>query len=208
VEGLHAWFGVVRWHVHSGLRRRLLDMAEEDERVRAELAASGELFRSYPPRMAEVHNRNGNELQVVIDQHGWPGRSLVGEDGAEAAWLILLHAIGNPALQRGALPILQDAIARGEAPPAHAAYLEDKIRFFERRPQRYGTQADWDENGQMTTWMLEDPHRVNEYRRSVGLNPLVESARQVDEVAHEPPPRDFQKRQAEMEAWARFVGWL
>jgi Family of unknown function (DUF6624) len=175
-------------------------MAEEDERVRAELAACGELFRSYPPRMAEVHNRNGNELQVVIDQHGWPGRSLVGEDGAEAAWLILLHAIGNSALQRGALPILQDAIARGEAPLAHAAYLEDKIRFFERRSQRYGTQADWDGNGQMTTWMLEDPHRVNEYRRSVGLDPLVENARQVDEVAHEPPPRDFQKRQEEMEA--------
>jgi hypothetical protein len=60
----------------------------------------------------------------------------------------------------------------------------------------------------MTTWMLEDPQRVNEYRRSVGLDPLVESARQVDEAAGEPPPPDFQKRQEEMEAWARSVGWL
>ena len=60
----------------------------------------------------------------------------------------------------------------------------------------------------MSTWMLEDPHRVNEYRRSVGLDPLVESARQVDEVEDEPPPRDLQKRQKEMDAWARSVGWL
>ena len=72
-----------------------MDMAEEDERVRADLAATGELFRSYPPRMAEVHHRNGNELQVVIEQYGWPGKFLVGEDGAKAAWLILLHAIGK-----------------------------------------------------------------------------------------------------------------
>ena len=111
--------------MHEDLRQRLLGMAEEDERVRAELAATGELFRSYPPRMAEVHNRNANERQVMIEQHDWPGKSLVGEDGARAARLILLHAIGNPALQRRALPILQDASARGEATPAHAAYLED-----------------------------------------------------------------------------------
>ena len=121
------------------LRRKLLAMAEEDQRVRAELAATGELFQGYAPRMAEVHARNARQLESVIAEHGWPGKSLVGDDGAHAAWLVLQHAIGNPGLQRKCLPLLRDAAARGDMEPAHPAYLEDRINFFERRPQRYGT---------------------------------------------------------------------
>lgn len=193
------------------LRRRLLKMVEEDGRVRAELAATAELFQAYAPRMAEVHSHNARELASMIEQHGWLGKSLVGEDGAEAAWLILQHAIGDPELQRGCLPRLKEAVARGDAPPAHAAYLEDRICFFERRPQRYGTQFDWDEEGRMSPWALEDPERVDEYRRAVGLPPLSEQlgqAHQATEGEGEPKPADLMKRQEEMLQWAKAVGWL
>ena len=71
------------------LKQRLVGMVEEDARVRAELAATGELFLGYAPRMAEVHNRNAQALQAIIEQFGWPGESLVGEEGARAAWFIL-----------------------------------------------------------------------------------------------------------------------
>lgn len=195
--------------VETELRRRLLRMAEEDRRVRAELAATGELFRGYAPRMEEVHRRNARELESVIDGYGWPGKSLVGDDGAEAAWLILQHAVGNPPLQRRCLTLLREAAARGDVKPAHVAYLEDRICFFERRPQRYGTQLDWDERGEMSPWLLEDPLRVDEYRLSVGLGPLAERLEQArGEVANEPQPSDLEKRREEMLAWARSVGWL
>lgn len=190
------------------LSQRLLAMAEEDQRVRAELAATGELFDGYHPRMAEVHRRNAQELEATIERYGWPGKSLVGEDAASAAWLILQHAIGNPGLQRKCLPMLREAIARGEMEPAHAAYLEDRICFYERRPQRYGTQFDWDENGEMSPWLLEDPVAVDEYRRSVGLNPLSEKLNEVRRGTQDAKPPDLKKRQEEMEAWAKSVGWL
>ncbi len=193
------------------LRRRLLKMVEVDGRVRAELIATGELFQAYAPRMAEVHSRNARELARMIDQHGWLGKSLVGEDGAEAAWLILQHAIGDPELQRKCLPLLKEAVARSDVPPAHAAYLEDRICFFERRPQRYGTQFDWDEEGRMSPWALENPERVDEYRRAVGLPPLaerLEQARQATESESEPQPVDLKHRQEEMLQWAKSVGWL
>ena len=190
------------------LTQRLSDMAAEDQRVRAELAATGELFQGYHPRMAEVHRRNAQELEAIIELYGWPGKSLVGDAGANAAWLILQHAIGNPALQRKCLPVLQEASARGEMEPAQAAYLEDRICFFERRPQRYGTQFDWDENGRMSPWLLEDPGKIDERRRSVGLAPLAERIAEVSKDADEAMPRDFKHRQEEMEAWAKTVGWL
>jgi hypothetical protein len=192
------------------LRQRLLAMAEEDQRIRSELAATGELFHGYHPRMEEVHRRNAQALTDVIAAHGWPGKSLVGADGAQSAWLVLQHAIGNPALQRGCLPLLQAAVTRGEMEPAHPAYLEDRIRSFEGRPQRYGTQLDWDEEGRMCPLPLEDPDRVDEYRRAVGLGPLAERVAQARAgMANEPrpTPAELQQRRAEMEAWAKSVGW-
>ena len=122
------------------LRRDLLEMARLDRVTRAELAASGNLFDTgYEPRMARVHERNAQRLRRVIESVGWPGTDLVGPDGAEAAWTILQHAIAEPDLLRRALPLLETAAREGRADPSHAAMLEDRIRFFEGRPQRYGT---------------------------------------------------------------------
>ena len=79
------------------LVQELLAMAAEDEAVRAELVADGSLFDGYHSRMAEVHRRNAERLDAIIDAHGWPGRVLVGEDASRAAFLVLQHAIGSPA---------------------------------------------------------------------------------------------------------------
>lgn len=193
----------------AGLRQVLLGMAEEDRRVRAELAATGELFRGYAPRMEEVHRRNARVLESIVDRYGWPGKSLVGDDGADAAWLVLQHAVGSPPLQRRCLAVLREAVARGEMEPAHLAYLEDRICFFERRPQRYGTQFDWDERGRLSPWLLEDPERVDEYRLSVGLGPLAERLEQARrETADGAKPPDPEGRKEEMLAWAKSVGWV
>ena len=194
--------------MNTELNQQLVRMVEEDERVRAELAATGELFQGYAPRMAEVHRRNALELEAIIERFGWPGKSLVGDEGADAAWLLLQHAIGSPHLQRRCLPILKEAVARQEAEPAQAAYLEDRICYFERHPQWYGTQFDWDKDGQMSPWELADSERVDELRNSVGLGPLSESVEQARRgTAGETPP-DFQKRQEEQQTWAKSVGWL
>jgi hypothetical protein len=192
------------------LRDELVAMAEEDQRVRAELAADGSLFDGYHPTMQAVHDKNAARLSEVVEQHGWPGRTLVGEDGARAAWLILQHAIGHPALQQRGLVLLQEAVARGEAPATEAAMLEDRIRFFEGRAQKYGTQFDWDENGELNPLPIEDEASVDERRRSVGLGPLAEDVRRrrEDMARHqERPPRDWAQRQREFEGWARRVGW-
>ena len=194
--------------MNDSLKQQLVEMVEEDRRVRAKLDATGELYQGYAPRMAEVHLRNAQALEAIIDRFGWPGKSLVGEEGAHAAWFILQHAIGSPALQRRCLPLLEQAVAQGQAEPAHVAFLADRICSFERRPQRYGTQFDWDEHGQMSPWVLEDPRRVDEYRQSVGLGPLAERVREVREAAAGAAPPDYQQRQAEILAWSRSVGWL
>jgi hypothetical protein len=68
--------------MNAALRDELLTMAEEDQRVRAELASDGSLFDGYHPTMKAVHDKNAARLTEIIEQHGWPGRGLVGEGGA------------------------------------------------------------------------------------------------------------------------------
>jgi len=193
------------------LREELLTMAAEDGAVRERLIADGALFDGYNPLMAIVHRRNGDRLAEMVDAHGWPGRSLVGDDGADAAWLVLHHAIGDPALQRRCLPMLEEAAACGDVPAWHPATLLDVIRFHERRPQVYGTVFDWDDSGEMAPWHIEQPDGVDERRAAAGLPTLAEQTASVREAAAaegDLPPADLAARRHEADAWARSVGWI
>lgn len=193
------------------LKPQLLEMWEEDCRVREELAATGELFHGYAPSMAEVHNRNAAALQNIIDKFGWPGKSLVGEDGAKAAWYIVQHAIAKPDFQRRCLKLLQLAVEIGEAKPQWAAFLEDRIATFENRPQRFGTQFDWDENGEMSPLPCDDLAVVDARRAAISLEPMaVVSARVRAEVqaSQEQAPLNYAERQEEKRNWSKSVGWI
>ena len=192
--------------MNEHLREKLLAMRAEDERVREELAATGELFDGYHPIMERVHLENAAELENMIDENGWLGKSLVGTDGAEAAWLVAQHAISLPEFSRKCLRLIERAVAENEAEPYQAAYLHDRINFFENRPQRYGTQSNWNESGKMQVWMLEDETKVNNFRAQVGLQPL-DALTWENEETRENKPEDFAARQADFESWARKVGW-
>jgi hypothetical protein len=194
----------------EAIRLELIAMVEEDRRVRTELATDGSLFQGYHPRMRAVHDANAARLTMILDQYSWPGEPQVGREGAEAAWLIAQHAIAQPALQRRALSLLQAAAGRGEVPPLQAAMLQDRIRIFEGLPQRYGTQFDWDETGELSPLPIEDPAAVDQRRRSVGLGPLatdLEARRSVLRESADRPPPDWAARQREMADWCRQVGW-
>ena len=185
-------------------------MAARDLTVRDELAADGSLFHRYHPRMRAIHDANAARLAAIMDERGWPGEPQVGRDGAEAAWLIAQHAIAQPALQRAALAALREASERGDVPALQPAMLEDRIRAFEGRPQRYGTQFDWDAAGQLSPLPIEDPAGVDERRRALGLRPLEEEIAARRDAAvrgGERPPADWEARQRELGAWLRDVGW-
>jgi hypothetical protein len=186
------------------LRDELLAMSAADGALRARLVAEGTLFDGYHPEMAALHHRHAARLAEIVAALGWPGRSLVGEDGAEAAWRVVQHAIGDPPVMRRCLPLLEAAAARGEAPVWQPAYLLDRIRTLEGRPQRYGTQHDWDAGGALRPLPLEDPAGVDARRAAVGLGPLESGTPPAD---GERPPADPEARRRAFETWARAAGW-
>jgi hypothetical protein len=193
------------------LMRQLLFLERRDQETRARLVADGSLFDDYAPAMERVHLENASELEAILDiEGGWPTRSKVGLDGCRAAWVVAQHAISRPAFQHRCLALLREAVGHGDAPAVHAAYLEDRIRFNEGRPQVYGTCLDRDEGGRLSPGQLEDPERVDQRRREVGLPPLAEGLRRAEAQAlreEAGPPGDFGRRRRAQEEWARRVGW-
>lgn len=186
-------------------------MQARDLDTRQRLLTEGTLFDGYHPEMEQVHLEHAEQLAEIVDAWGWPGRSRAGDDGCAAAFLLAVHAISRPDLQHRWLPLLEAAAADGEVPRRQPAMLEDRIRFHEGRPQRFGTVFDWDKNSELTPGAIEDPERVDERRRAVGLGPLADAvaeARRAAAAAGEAPPRDLlARRRHEERLWARRVGW-
>jgi hypothetical protein len=159
--------------VDETLRQELLALRAEDHRVREELLGANELGGPYHPRMEVVHVKNAACLRELITKHGWPAEDIAGKDGAEAAWLIAQHSVGEPGFMKQALELARAAAVQHRCPGWHAAYLEDRIAMYEGRPQRFGSQwIDDLQDGLSRPWPLADPDRVNELRASVGLKPL------------------------------------
>jgi hypothetical protein len=195
---------------HPELREELLAMEKEDLGVREELLAKGVLGEGYRPEMRKVHERNAARLKFIVEEHGWPGRTLVGEDGSHAAWRIVQHAIGDPGLQRFCVKAIEESVAIGEAPAAQLAFLVDRIRYFEGKPQIYGTQFHWDQSGRLSPWPIEDAEAVDERRRKVGLNTIAQRTLEMREQArreNEAPAKNRAERDLNYVRWLRAVGW-
>ena len=187
---------------NESLREELVAMRAEDLSVREQLMDSGQLGGAYVPRMEAVHLKNAARLRELIAEHGWPGEDIAGKDGAEAAWIIAQHAVGEPAFQRQVLRLLTECVAAGGCPAWHAAYLEDRIALYEGSPQLYGSQwMDDPRDGRVRPCKLSDPARVDVLRASVGLGPLPP----IPEPGPDLPP-DQQKAIAENQRW--WQEWL
>ena len=76
-------------------------------------------------------------------------------------------------------------------------HLDDRIAFNERRPQKYGTQFDWDENGQMSPHAVDDFKAVDRRRRTLGLTPFADQIAHMREAwrtSNERPPAAHSRR--------------
>lgn len=192
------------------LRSQLIGMLEENRTLRAMLAADGSLFQGYNEQMRDLHNQHAKTLAGIVDGKGWPGRTLVGDDGCTAAWMIAQHAIGLPRFMRACLELLEAAAARNDAPRWQMALLTDRIRWLEGRPQVYGTQFDWDANGELNPLPIENEAGVNARRALADLTPLADGiAQRRKEAADagEVAPADAATRNADFSAWAKAIGW-
>jgi hypothetical protein len=164
--------------VDEELRRELLARREEDQRIRHLAAAqadpgTGRLPDDLGEQWQRIDDDNTRWLADLVTSRGWPGRALVGEKAAQAAWLLAQHADQDPVQQRAFLDALRAAVSQGEAHAAHLAYLEDRVRVNAGQSQLYGTQ--FTGTGEtIGPCPIEDPGRLDERRAQAGLEPFAD----------------------------------
>jgi hypothetical protein len=184
----------------SALRKELLSREKADQAIRAEYQAFREKNGLLGPdeeqkkkdnpelaqgayaiakRMLKVDEANRLWLKEVVAKHGWPGKSLVGADGARAAWLLVQHADPDVAFQRRCLDSV-NKLPRGEVEAEHLAYLTDRVLLNEGKKQRYGTMLRR-EDGKLVPKPIEDEANVDKRRGELGLPPLAEYIRETSE---------------------------
>jgi hypothetical protein len=133
---------------------------------------------------ASIDVENTQRMKEIVEQMGWPTRSKVGGHASEMAWLLVQHADHDRSFQQRCLDLMK-AQAAGEVLPGNIAYLEDRVRVGEGRPQVYGSQFDVDKAGNFGPRPIEDPDHVDERRQAVGLQPLSEYARDMEQSYQE-----------------------
>jgi hypothetical protein len=180
------------------LRQELLDLQQENQDTKAEsvrvLSEKGvsfqkaqyvtdpatiKLLREQTAKVAKVEQKTRARLKAIMDKHGWPGKSLVGSDGAEAAWFLVLQSQKDLPLQKRCLKLIKEA-PKGEVEPAHVAQLTDSVLIAERKKQIYGTGLQG-KNGVLKPYPIEDEANVDKRRAEVGLPPLDEFLQQAQQ---------------------------
>ena len=154
------------------LRDELLAMQEVDQKARTQAPTSQE-----NGDIAAVDQAHTARLKEIVQLYGWPTNSLVGKDGANAAWLLAQHADLDPSFQREVLRMMGPLVASGEAEASKYAYLWDRTNS----PQRFGTQGRCVGKSQWEPREIDDPDRVDIRRAEVGLPPMSEYTEKVSQ---------------------------
>ena len=135
-------------------------------------------FKRLAGTLQRTDKDNTARLGKIVARHGWPTYTLVGKDGAQAAWLLAQHADLSPKFQRKCLDLMA-SLPRDEVSRKNVAYLTDRVLLAEGKKQVYGTQVTLT-NGKCKPRPLEDEANVDKRRAEVGLPPLAEYLREIE----------------------------
>tara|TARA_R110002167_G_scaffold128570_2_gene310895 strand:+ start:100 stop:930 length:831 start_codon:yes stop_codon:yes gene_type:complete len=117
-----------------------------------------------------IVNQNTVRLNEIIEQFGWPVRSMIGQDGTWMAWAIAQHSY-DPDFQIKCLKLLENTLHTNEPEPVLFAELNDRICKNANQKQKFG-QAIIEENSLKKFYPIADESKVDERRKSIGLAPL------------------------------------
>jgi hypothetical protein len=196
---------------YSKITEEIIELQNADLDLRDKLIQNGQLSDGYNQKMEALHNKHAEILNNIIDKIGYPSVDKVVKEANDAAWLVIQHSIGQPEFMKKCAVFLEKTIAENQADAKQLAYLSDRIAFFEGQPQLYGTQFDWDENGEMNPKPFDDLESVNRRRKTIGLNSLEEQTEIIRKQVlreNQKPSANIKERAKQFDEWRKKVGWI
>ncbi|MES2829768.1 MAG: DUF6624 domain-containing protein [Bacteroidota bacterium] len=113
------------------------------------------------------------KVTAIIDQRGWLGKDVIGQNGNSTLFLVIQHS--NLPTMVKYLPKIREAVKASNASASSLALMEDRVNIFQGKKQIYGSQISFDQKtGKYTVSPVEDPDHIDERRSKAGLNPMAE----------------------------------
>ncbi len=190
------------------LQKQLLEIYKEDQEPRKQM---NELVNKYGYKSPEVDSlineikkKDKINLEKVIDileNKGWVGTDKVGLIASVSLFLVIQHA--DLKTQEKYLPMMRDAVKKGNASKNNLALLEDRVALGRGNKQIYGSQLHFDQKTQkLFVAPLEDPDNVDKRREEMGLSPMSEYVKSFnitwDVGAYKKLLSEYEKVQQEM----------
>lgn len=127
-----------------------------------------------------VQQENLAFLRKLLSEVGWIDRDRFGPRASLQAIAIAKHT-DDLQLMMSILPFAEVDFRQAGKGQMYAI-LYDSVQLSLGRKQRYGTQVQEDEAGQPFVLPLEDPNRVNDYLRELGLPPIETYQTQISKA--------------------------
>ncbi len=145
-------------------REKLIDILEKEGK-------DSKKFKELNKKIKVIDSSNMVQVAKILDERGWLGEDVVGQQGNVTLFLVVQHA--NLETQKKYLPMLRDAVEKGNAKPSFLAMLEDRVAMLDGKKQIYGSQIQTNEKtGALYVHPIADPDNVDERRAKVGLGKL------------------------------------
>ena len=153
---------------------------QEDQTYRKQIGEIEEKFGRESDEMKkhwelinEKDSINLIKIQKILDEKGWLGANVIGNQGNSTLFLVIQHSPLE--VQEKYLPMMREAVKNGNANSSSLALLEDRVSLRKVGKQIYGSQIGKDqETGEYFISPLEDPENVDKRRAEVGLGPIAD----------------------------------
>ena len=166
-------------HLELPLVKQLEKIYVEDQKYRLQL---NEIEKKHGRNSKEIKDHwkvinqkdslNLIEIEKILDKRGWLGPQIIGEEGNSTLFLVIQHS--DLETQEKYLPMMKEAVKKGDAQAYDLALLEDRIALRQGKKQIYGSQIGVNDKGEHYVFPLIDPENVDKRRAEVDLAPISE----------------------------------
>ncbi|MCY1483635.1 hypothetical protein D3C87_61990 [compost metagenome] len=170
----------------NDITKQLLDIDELDQRYRnqmeetiARFGSDSKESKALFKNMKTTDSLNLIQVEAIINKHGWLGSDKIGSQANTTLFMVIQHA-ELPA-QIKYLPMMREAVKKGNARASSLALLEDRVALKQGKKQIYGSQISWNmKTNEGFVAPLEDPDNVDLRRAEVGLPSLQAYLAEMD----------------------------
>lgn len=168
-------------HFDKGLVAELDEIYFDDQNTRNQIRTMEEKYGRGSKEMdafwqtiLKKDSINLIKVSKILDEQGWPDKTLIGERGTSTLFLVIQHA--NQESQEKYLDMIEKAVKNDNLPKRQYAMFYDRLILRRGERQLYGTQlATNDESKSPYVLPLRDPKNVDKRRLEMGLNSMQEN---------------------------------